>query len=117
VTTLPVSGSDKIFLSGLALPVYEDIPGGAKVAWAGNFSLPAGVSVSWKWGAAAYSQFSADYNLLNVKPAHTNACSINNSDHAGTPEAYKSYAIGGARGGGGSNFTGGWGGTASVSGP
>lgn len=73
--------------------------------------------MSWKWGAAVYSQFGSDYNALDVKPAHKGACDYNNSDHAGTPENFKPYVIGGARGGGGSNFTGGWSGTASVKGP
>jgi hypothetical protein len=37
-----------------------------------------------------------------------------NADHAGTPENFKSYVIGGATGGGGSNYTGGYSGTVSV---
>src|SRR5439155_361606 len=37
-----------------------------------------------------------------------------NSDHAGTPEAFKPYVIGGARGGGGSNYTGSLSGTVAV---
>jgi hypothetical protein len=35
-----------------------------------------------------------------------------NSDHAGTPENFKEFVIGGARGGGGSNWTGSWSGHA-----
>src|SRR6185437_279416 len=55
-------------------------------------------------------------NNLNVKPTHSNACGFNNGDHAGTPEAKKiqQSVIGGARGGGGSNFTGSWSGTQNV---
>src|SRR5262249_2005178 len=37
-----------------------------------------------------------------------------NSDHAGTPENFKSYVTGGATGGGGSNYTGSLSATASV---
>lgn len=116
VTTVPTSGSDEIFLSGLAYPVTAYLPGGIKgVTWSGDLRSDApGVSISWKWSAAVYTQFSADYNALNVKPTHTNACSITNSDHAGTPEAFKTYVIGGGRGGGGSNYTGSWSGTQSL---
>ena len=66
-----------------------------------------GVSVQWKWAAAVYTNFSADYNALGVKPVDDNRASqYRNSDHAGTPENFKAYVIGGARGGGGSNYTG-----------
>ncbi|MBV9144423.1 MAG: hypothetical protein JO065_00810, partial [Acidobacteria bacterium] len=34
-----------------------------------------------------------------------------NNDKAGTPENYKQYVIGGARGGGGKNYTGGYSGS------
>jgi hypothetical protein len=73
--------------------------------------------VQWKWAAAVYpaAHFSTDYNALSVKPVDDNSNSqYKNSDHAGTPEAFKSYVIGGATGGGGSNYTGGYSGTASV---
>lgn len=67
--------------------------------------------------------FTTDYNALSAKPTHSNSCSFNNSDHAGTPEGtdsssgrpFKAFVTGGARGGGGSNFTGSWSGTLSVS--
>jgi len=37
----------------------------------------------------------------------TSSASIyKNSDHAGTPENFKTFVVGGATGGGGSNFTG-----------
>ena len=81
------------------------------MTWSGSFYTSSSISVSWKWGAAVYTQFSSDYNLLNVKPTHTNSLNFNNSDHAGTPESFKSYVIGGACGGGGSNWTGSWSGT------
>jgi len=125
MTTVPLSGSDEIFLSGLALPVPAGFSGTVKgaVIWNGTFSsnVP-GVSVKWKWGAAVYSTFSADYNALAVKATHQNACGITNGDHAGTPEGtdtssgepFKKFVIGGARGGGGSNFTGSWSGTTAV---
>jgi hypothetical protein len=114
-TTVPISGSDQIFLTGLVLPLPSGLSGGINpVTWSGIFSsnVP-GVSVQWKWGAAAYTclpQPPGVYNLLNVKPTHQNACNVNNVDLAGTPEApaFQQCVTGGAKGDGGSNFTGSW---------
>lgn len=127
MTTVPVGGCDEIFLTGLAFPVPGNFGGTAKgnVTWDGSFSSNvSGVSAHWKWGAAVYSTFTTDYNALQIKPSHCATCAgFNGSDHAGTPEGvdtstgqpFKKYVIGGARGGGGSNFTGSWSGTVSVS--
>jgi len=125
MTTVPISGSDEIFLDGLAFPVPAGFSGmiGGSVVWNGSFSSSApGITVQWKWGAAVYTHFTTDYNALAVKASHQNACGMNNSDHAGTPEGtdsstgepFKGFVIGGARGGGGSNFTGSWSGTVAV---
>ncbi|MCX6620276.1 MAG: hypothetical protein NTY38_04225 [Acidobacteria bacterium] len=93
------------------------------VTWAGTFGADTeGITVTWKWSAAVYTNFTTNYNLLGVKPTHTQSCLYANSDHAGTPEgvdpltgqAYKSMVTGGARGGGGSNWTGSWSGTVGV---
>jgi len=47
-----------------------------------------------------------------VKPVDDNrASAYQNSDHAGTPENFTPYVVGGATGGGGSNFTGSYSGT------
>jgi hypothetical protein len=97
------------------------LPGGINpVTWSGIYSsnVP-GVSLSWQWGAAVYTclpQPPGVYNLLNIKPTHQNACNVNNGDHAGTPQnpAFRQCVTGGARGGGGSNFTGSWSGTVST---
>jgi hypothetical protein len=115
-TTVPLGGSDEIFLSGVAFPVPAGFQKGINpVTWTGTFGTDTpGVALSWKWGAAAYTHFSTDYTQLGVKPTHSAACSYNNGDHAGTPENFKPYVTGGARGGGGSNFTGSWSGTVSV---
>jgi hypothetical protein len=65
------------------------------------------VSVSWQWAAANYPAFNADPTLLGVKPVDDNKASqYKNSDHAGTPENYKQFVVGGGTGGGGSNYTG-----------
>jgi len=129
MTVVPLSGSDEIFLTGVAFPApagFASVGGRVQgpVAWQGTFaSDTAGISVAWKWGAAVYTAFPPDYNLFGVKPAHTNTCLYQNSDHAGTPEGvdpmsgrpFKDFVTGGARGGGGSNWTGSWSGTVGVS--
>jgi hypothetical protein len=52
-----------------------------------------------------------------VKPVDDTkaSASYQNFDHAGTPESFKPYVIGGAMGGGGSNYTGSYSGTGSES--
>jgi hypothetical protein len=125
-TTVPVKGDDEIFLTGLAWPVPSGgLVGGINpVNWEGTFSANGtpGVSIQWKWGAAVYSNFTTNYNALAVKAGHQTACGQNNGDHAGTPEGinnndqpWKQFVFGGARGGGGSNWTGSWSGTQNVS--
>src|SRR4029077_7303091 len=104
MTSVPSSlASHNSFLSGLAFQVPTNFPGGIKpVTWSGTFSssLP-GVTISWKWGAAVYTNFTNNYNALGVKPVDDpNASTYKNSDHAGTPENFKKNVIGGATGGG-----------------
>ena len=110
ITNLPSNwGPGNLYLGGLSLPLPQGLPGGINpVNWQATFQTDTpGVSVNWQWGAAAYTNFSTDYNFLNVKPVDSNQLSAyKNSDHAGTPEAFRSFVIGGARGGGGSNWTG-----------
>jgi hypothetical protein len=108
VTTVPASFGDNVFLSGLAYHVPTTLPGGINpVTWQGDFTLSPGLSLQWQWGAAVYTQFTNSYNELGVKPAHsTSIDSYHTGDQAGTPEAFKQGVTGGARGGGGSNFTG-----------
>jgi hypothetical protein len=129
MTTVPLSGGDEIFLAGVAFPVpasFADAGGkvSGPVTWQGTFSsATTGITVGWKWGAAVYTVFSSDYNAIAPKPSHQRSCLYNNSDHAGTPEGidtgsaqpFKSFVTGGARGGGGSNWTGSWSGTVGVS--
>jgi hypothetical protein len=124
MTTVPVNGDDEIFLSGITVPVPSTGFPDGKVEWTGVFSSNgvSGISIQWKWSAAVYSTFTSDYNALAVKPGHQTACGMSNGDHAGTPEGvnnnnrpWKQFVIGGARGGGGSNWTGSWSGTQSVS--
>jgi hypothetical protein len=104
----PTGGTGTVFMGGVALPVPNGLPGGIKnVTWsAGFWSDTNNISVSWQWSAAVYKSFSTDYNALNVKPVDANNLGINNNDQSGTPEAYKSFVVAGATGGGGNNFTG-----------
>jgi hypothetical protein len=118
-TTVPASGlAGNTWLSGVGFQVPNDLPGGINpVAFRGTFvSNTPGVTLNWQWGAAVYTQFNnSDPNQLGVKPVDDNkASAYQNSDHAGTPENYRPYVIGGARGGGGSNYTGSYSGTASL---
>jgi hypothetical protein len=120
VTTLPMKFSGNGFLSGVALPAPSGLPGGINpVTWQATFSTDtAGVSVNWQWAAAVYTRFRTDSTALGVKPVDDNhVSSYQNSDNAGTPENFTAFVTGGARGGGGSNFTGSLSGTAGVQPP
>jgi len=117
-TDLPFGGlAGNDFLAALTFHVpASGLPGGIKnVIWQATFSSnTSGLTVNWQWGAGVYTSFSTTYNDLGVKPVDDNKASeYQNSDHAGTPENFKHFVIGGARGGGGSNFTGSYSGTGS----
>jgi hypothetical protein len=109
VTAAPINLGGNIFFSGAALAVPGGLPGGiTSVTWKGQIqSDTQNVQVQWQWGAAAYTNFATDYTTLNIKPCDdSHASSYQNGDHAGTPEAFKSYVSAGATGNGGNNFTG-----------
>ena len=117
MTTVPLGFGDDIFLSGLAYQVpAAGLSGGENpVTWSGTISSSSSASIQWKWGAAVYTSFD-DYNTIGVKPVHsTSLDAYNNGDQAGTPENEKASVIGGARGGGGSNWTGSWSATVAAS--
>jgi Kelch motif len=121
MTTVPSNPTlaGNTFFSALDYQVPANLPGGIKnVTWSGTISTDTpGVKVNWQWAAAVYpnAHFSADYNLLGVKPVDDNKKNpYLNADHAGTPENFKTFVMPGATGGGGSNYTGGLSGTASV---
>jgi SdrD B-like domain len=117
-TTVPTGLGGNTFLDGAAFPVPSGgLRGGINpVTWTANFTADTpGVTVSWQWSAAVYRTFSTDLPSLGVKPVDSNSASqYRNSDHAGTPENFKRFVTGGARGGGGSNFTGSYSATKSV---
>ncbi len=109
VTAAPSGLLGNVFLTGLAFPVPTDLPGGiSPVSWSGDFSSDSpGVAIQWQWAAAVYTMFSNDNASLGVKPVDDNkVSSYQNRDRAGTPENFKSAVTSGARGNGGSNFTG-----------
>jgi hypothetical protein len=116
MTTAPSSIGGNTFLSGLSFPVPVNLPGGINpVTWSGTITINTpGVSINWQWAAAVYTNFTTAYNALGVKPVDKPTVLYPNSDHAGTPENFKQFVIGGARGGGGSNFTGSYSSTGSV---
>ena len=122
-TTVPSTGlAGNTFMDAFMLSVPGGLPGGIQhVSWNATFSTNApGVSFNWQWAAAVYSSACGNnYNALGVKPTDdTSASSYKNSDHAGTPESCKSSDVtGGAMGGGGSNYTGSYSGTASSTPP
>jgi hypothetical protein len=105
----PSGGGGNVFMGGVAVPVTTALPGGIKnVSWTASFwSDTAGVTVNWHWGAAVYSNFGPSYLDIGVKPVDNNNLSVYlNGDHAGTPEAFKSFVVAGGTGGGGNNYTG-----------
>lgn len=124
-TVVPSSGlAGNVFLDGAELMLPNGLPGGVKnVSWTATFSSDTpGVTLNWQWAAAAYTSLGVNctgngpnFNDLGVKPVDDNKASqYQNSDHAGTPEEYKAFVVGGATGGGGSNFTGSYSATKSV---
>jgi hypothetical protein len=117
MTTVPASFTDNVFLAGLAYQLPAELEGGANpVSWEGDFTTSPGVSLKWQWAAAVYTTFSSEYNSLEVKPLHsTTLDKYHNGNQAWTPEAFKAFVTGGARGGGGSNYTGSYSGTGSCS--
>jgi len=122
ITTVPASYGGDVFLSGYSYYVTSaGLPGGTHVTWSGTLSSSeCGFSFNWKWAAAVYSQFAGSqaaphYGDVGVKPVDDNKMSAyQNSDHAGTPENFKADLVQGARGGGGSNYTGSYSGTVGV---
>jgi hypothetical protein len=90
-TSVPSSqGSRETFMSGVSLPLPDGIPRDvSKLAWSAKFTSDTpGVSVHWKWGVAAYSMFTDNYDALDVAPVDEK-----HGDNAGTPVAFKRYVV------------------------
>jgi len=121
ITTLPTSHlSGNQFLAAIPVVVPSGLPGGGvSPTWSGTFeSTISGLTLQWQWAAATYypgfPTLPSGYNAIGVKPTDDNKASqYQNSDHAGTPENETGLKDGGgATGGGGSNYTGSYSGTA-----
>lgn len=94
-------------LGGLGLA--GGFPGGIQnVTWRANFTADTpGLTVTWQWGAAVYTNFSTSPGSLGVKAVDDwRVDHYGNGDRAGTPENYKLALTGGARGNGFGNYTG-----------
>ena len=95
VTTVPVTCSDEIFVTGLALQGIE-LTRDLKVSWKGNLNATTpNLRITENSDATVYKNFSKDYGILNVKATRHSACGnngqfIENKDSAGTPEAFAS---------------------------
>ena len=107
-TAVPRSFSSYIFMNGLSYTVPVNFPGSiANVVWTANVSIDkTGISLTRRWSAATYTSFAANSGV-NVKPISGNTQNpYLNSDLAGTPENFKSFVVSGAKGSGGTNYTG-----------
>src|SRR5882724_11248744 len=108
-TTVPSSIKGNTFFSGHSVQIPLGLPGSVKPTWSGTISIDTpGVSVNWQWAAANYPTFSANDGALGVKSVDDKTLDplYQNSDHAGTPENFKQFVVGGGTGGGGANYTG-----------
>ncbi|MEO6670308.1 MAG: T9SS type A sorting domain-containing protein [Ferruginibacter sp.] len=120
VTVSPSYTFDRnLFMSGVAYTVPSGgLPGSIKdVKWTADINIDQpGVEIKWKWGAAVYSQFSTNNSALGVKPIDWYLQNYYfNADKAGTPENYKSRLVAGGTGSGGSNYTGNYSSTRTIS--
>jgi hypothetical protein len=107
-TAVPRSYTDFAFMGGLGFLVPVNFPGSiSNVNWSATISIDkVGVSAAWKWAAAVYTSLGA-HSVLNIKPKNgTTQNPYANNDLAGTPENYKSFLVSGAKGSGGTNYTG-----------
>jgi len=103
-TRVPPNTTGDVFMTGFPIHFPAGLPGGQNpVTFTATFgSNVAGVGGSFQWGAAVYTQMPTDLNQLGVTVTEGGGL------HAGVPTNYKQFVIGGARGGGGANYTGSW---------
>lgn len=112
--TVPINFSGNVFLGGVAWETPVRLTNISNVTWTASYTSTNGTQFNWQWAAAVYDEFSTNYNALGVKPMDRPGAGYNNSDRAGTPENYRAHVEGGARGGGGANYTGSYSGTVGV---
>ena len=90
-TSVPASQAMKdTFMSGVVEPLPSGLPSDtSSLTWTGRFeSDTPGVSVTWQWSAAGYSQFSDGYDAVAVEAGNRR-----HQDTAGTPQAFKQFAL------------------------
>ncbi len=107
-TVMPRTFTDYVFMSGLSYQVPASLPGSiTNVRWSATITIDkAAVSATWKWSAAVYTSFAA-HSGLNIKPKNGSTQNpYANNDLAGTPENFKTSLVSGAKGSGGTNYTG-----------
>jgi len=107
-TVVPRTYNGYVFMGGLNYQVLTNLPGSiTNVTWTATISIDkAGIRPTWKWGAAVYTSLGA-YSALGVKPKNGKDQNLYaNNDNAGTPENYKLSVVSGAKGNGGTNYTG-----------
>ncbi len=115
ITTIPVSAGANYLAAAVPVVDTNGTGGSGSPTWSGTFvTSTSSIGIQWQWAAATYnSGFPATpstYNSIGV----TSVDGQVSGDHAGTPENEKALKdSGGATGGGGSNFTGSYSGTAS----
>lgn len=115
-TTIPKNNNGFVFLAGLSYLVPANLPGNiSNVTWSAKISIDrANITPTWKWAASVYTTLGS-YSAIGVKPRdNKDKTPFNNSDKAGTPELYKSFLVAGAKGTGGSNYTGDYSSTSSA---
>ncbi|MEP7375510.1 MAG: Ig-like domain-containing protein [Chitinophagaceae bacterium] len=107
-TVVPRSYTNYVFMGGLSYLVPVSLPGSiTNVKWTADISIDrTGRSLTWRWSAATYTSFAAHAGL-NIKPINSSTQNpYQNSDNAGTPENFKPNVVAGAKGSGGTNYTG-----------
>jgi hypothetical protein len=107
-TVVPRTFTDYVFMGGLSYQVPANLPGSiTNVRWSATITInKAGARPTWKWAAAVYTSFAA-HSGLNIKPKNGSTQNpYPNNDLAGTPENFKTSLVSGAKGSGGTNYTG-----------
>ena len=103
------------FFGGLGVLPGIELSGSNPVTWTADVAASSsllGESFNWQWAAAAYTSFTTDFTSLEVAAIDGYNCTTGGGGtpatnvQSGTPCTYTSFVTGGARGGGGSNFTG-----------
>lgn len=111
--TLSPSRLPEAFFDGAPFTAPEPfLPGDSgPMTWTATFTASRpGITLTWAWSAAVYSQFGPNGRLL-VKPlsapiGEPQPSRYQNDDPAGTPELYRQYVVAGAMGSGASQYTG-----------